>query len=74
MGWSGLPFRDSRIWLKTLSAVIFSSRYIPANNHAVFMPEKHGLKVTVCIAQGEKKANFATEVVKMSGCNGLLAG
>jgi hypothetical protein len=40
---------------------------IPDINHAVFMPEKHGLEVTICDGLVRKKAILAIMVVKLAG-------
>jgi len=67
IGCPGRPFRDSLICSNTLSAVIFPSCVIPDTNHAVFMPEKHGLEVTIRDEFGGKKAILAIMVVKLAG-------
>jgi hypothetical protein len=43
---------------------------IPDTNHAVFMPEKHGLEVTIWVGPGGIKAILAIKVVKLAGCIG----
>jgi phosphotransferase system IIA component len=40
---------------------------IPDTNHAVFMPEKHGLEVTIWVGLGGIKAILAIKVVKLAG-------
>jgi hypothetical protein len=45
---------------------------VPDNNHAVFMPEKHGLEVTICAGIGGIKAILAIKVVKLVSCSGLM--
>jgi hypothetical protein len=44
---------------------------IPDSNHAVFMPEKHGLEVTIWVGFGGIKAILAIMVVKLVSCSGL---
>jgi hypothetical protein len=45
---------------------------IPDINYAVFMPEKHGLEVTICVGFGGLKAILAINVVKLVSCSGLM--
>jgi phosphotransferase system IIA component len=40
---------------------------IPDTNHAVFMPEKHGLEVTIRVGFDGIKAILAIQMVKLAG-------
>jgi hypothetical protein len=43
---------------------------VPDTNHAVFMPEKHGLEVTIWVGFGGIKVILAIKVVKLACRNG----